>query len=167
MEITDILGHVWNVDCIGCAIAATTMNPPGGIIAENDSFYVHQDPEIPIIGFLIIASKRHIQSIVDLTQKEYVDFSSLLLHSRSLLSLLPNIQSITLVQEEHSTHFHLWLFPWYDWMIEKCGGKSLTHIRSIMACAKTAFNTPLQMQLILNGIECLKNAKTGNLITDE
>jgi len=55
------------------------------------------------------------------------DFSSLLTPPAEPLKPPANIQSITLVQEEHSTHFHLWLFPWYNWMIEKCGGSRYTH----------------------------------------
>ena len=161
MEITDILDNVWDVGCIGCAIASSKMVPPGGMIAENDSFYVHQDPEIPISGFLIIGSKRHVQSVTDLTEKEYTDFASLLYRSRRLLELLPDIQSVTLIQEERSAHFHFWLFPWQGWMIEKYGSHSLSHIRSIMTYAKTHLRTPILTRSILEEVNLLRRAATS------
>lgn len=160
MEITDILDKVWNVDCIGCAIASSKMVPPGGIIAENNSFYVHQDPEIPISGFVIIGSKRHVQSVAEFTEKEYADFTSLLYRSRRLLKLLTNIRSVTLIQEERSAHFHFWLFPWQDWMVEKYRSNSLNHIRSIISHAKTCRRTPIQTQSILEDVKTLRSAET-------
>jgi uncharacterized SAM-binding protein YcdF (DUF218 family)/diadenosine tetraphosphate (Ap4A) HIT family hydrolase len=158
MEIIDISNQKWNVDCIGCAIGAGEMTPPGGVIAENRTFYMHQDPEIPIAGFLIIAPRRHIHAILDLTADEYADFASLLHSGRKLLTRLPELRSVTVIQEEHSSHFHLWLFPWYDWMVEKYGKRSLSHIRPIMEYAKTFSNTPQQQRLILESVATLQNA---------
>jgi diadenosine tetraphosphate (Ap4A) HIT family hydrolase len=158
MEINDILNQKWNVGCIGCAIGRGEMIPPGGVIAENRSFYMHQDPEIPIPGFLIIAPRKHVHAIVDLTADEYADFSSLLQSGRKLLTRLPDIRSVTVIQEEHSSHFHLWLFPWYDWMVEKYGKRSLSHIRPIMDYAKTMLKTPHQQLLVLESITVLKKA---------
>jgi diadenosine tetraphosphate (Ap4A) HIT family hydrolase len=158
MEIHDILHQKWNAACIGCAIGAGEMIPPGGVIAENRRFYMHQDPEIPIPGFLIIAPRRHVHAIVDLTADEYADFASLLQSGRKLLTWLPELRSVTVIQEEHSSHFHLWLFPWYDWMIEKYGKRSLNHIRPIMEYAKTSLNTIQQQQLILESVATLQNA---------
>ena len=112
MKITDILGRSWSVECIGCAIGASEMIPPGGVIAENDSFCMHQDPLVPLEGFLVIASRRHVQSLADLTPTEYADYSSLLWCGRKALRLVPGVRSFSLVQEEASTHFHAWFFPW-------------------------------------------------------
>ena len=162
MEITDILDNVWHIDCIGCAIANSHMSPPGGVIEANDAFYVHQDPEVPIPGFLVIGAKKHVKSISEFTEKEYADFTALLYRSRKRLECLPNIHSITLIQEERSQHFHFWLFPWHNWMIEKYGKPSLDHIRSIMAHAKAHLKTATQIQSILNMVEHLKRESAIN-----
>ena len=48
----DFLGHEWTYDCMGCAIADGSMLPPGGFIKQTEHFVVHQDPLIPLPGFL-------------------------------------------------------------------------------------------------------------------
>lgn len=122
MQFTDISGQAWQVECMGCAIADSTVTPPaGGIIAANDSCYLHQDPEVPLEGFLVIGTNRHVRSIMDLRRDEYDDLPSLCRYGRQLMDLTPEIRSVTLIQEERSSHFHLWLFPWYGWMIEEYG----------------------------------------------
>ncbi len=59
MHITDFQNNRYTCDCLGCAIGAGEVSPPGGLICESEHFVVHQDPEVPVRGFLIIASKRH------------------------------------------------------------------------------------------------------------
>lgn len=39
---------------------------------------MHQDPEVPLAGFLVLGTTRHIQSLVDLTAEEYQDVMELL-----------------------------------------------------------------------------------------
>ncbi len=154
--VTDILKQEWDVKCIGCAMGAGDMIPPGGIIAENGACYVHQDPEVPLKGFLIVASRRHVQSIADFTSEEYADFSALLRLSRNALRPIPGILSVTLIQEETSGHFHLWLFPWYQWMVDQYGSTSLSHIRPIMASLRKDGTTPDQVREILDAVKILK-----------
>jgi len=157
MEISDILRHTWRGECLGCAIATGAMIPPGGMIAENMSCYVHHDPEIPIVGFLVIGSKRHLHSMTEYTREEYHDFSTMLLSSRKVLNNLPDIRSVTVIQEERSSHFHAWLFPWYEWMIAHAGRISLTHIRTVMQEARYTRNTPEQIQRILQSVALLRS----------
>ncbi len=156
MEMTDILQQTWRIDCLGCAIATASVVPPGGMIAEKRSCYVHQDPEVPLVGFLVLGTKRHVQSLAELTEKEYCDMTALLFESRKALRLFPDIQSITLVQEERSAHFHLWLFPWYQWMLEHDETNSLSHIRPIMAALKQHPPCSHDLQQILAGVEKLR-----------
>lgn len=73
----DILGRAWLGDCLGCAIGDGTYVPPGGIIRETPHFVLHQDPEVPIAGFLIIGARRHCQSISQLTRAESQDLFDL------------------------------------------------------------------------------------------
>ncbi len=62
MPTTDFLEQTWIIPCMGCAIANHTMLPPGGIIMETAHFCLHQDPLIPLPGFLVIGAKRHVHS---------------------------------------------------------------------------------------------------------
>ena len=41
---------------------------------------------------------------------------------------------VTVVQEEKSRHFHIWLFPWFDWMKENVG-KGVKYLRDINSYA--------------------------------
>ena len=105
MKYTDITGKTWETDCIGCGIGDTSVIPPGGIISANDSCYLHQDPEVPLSGFLVIGAKRHTQSIADFSEQECRDYATLLRRGRRLLGLVPEIISVTVVQEERLPSF--------------------------------------------------------------
>lgn len=118
---------------MGCAISNNSMSVPGEFIRKTQFFCVHQDPLIPLPGFLVIASLRHIQSIADMQQSEYEEFSNLLSVTHSAIKKTTGIENLTIIQEESSSHFHLWFFPWTQNVIEKYGKPSLAKIRAIMA----------------------------------
>ena len=59
-KTSDFLGNEWTIDCMGCAISNGSMLVPGGMIQRTKNFCVHQDPLIPLPGFLVIASIRQI-----------------------------------------------------------------------------------------------------------
>lgn len=133
MRTKDFLGNEWDIGCMGCAISSGTMPVPGGFIRKIDHFCVHQDPLIPLPGFLVIASLRHIKSLSEMHASEYEEFSTLLRMTHAAIQKTTGVESLTLVQEEHSSHFHLWFFPWTQTVIEKYGRPTLTKIREIMA----------------------------------
>jgi diadenosine tetraphosphate (Ap4A) HIT family hydrolase len=117
---------------MGCAISSGTMLVPGGFIHKTPNFCVHQDPLIPLPGFLVIAALRHIRSISEMQKSEYEEFSLLIQASHQAIKAVTGIEHLTIIQEESSIHFHLWFFPWLDFVIEKYGQPSLTKIREIM-----------------------------------
>ena len=140
---------------MGCAIAAGEFTPPGGFIAETASFILHQDPEVPIKGFLIVASKKLIQSLAEMSLEEVQELFGLVYRARQALQRLVDIQAFTLIQEERSAHFHLWLLPRYAWMDGKFA-HSLTSIREMMQSTKENRKTPEAVQEILAGVELLR-----------
>jgi diadenosine tetraphosphate (Ap4A) HIT family hydrolase len=133
MKTKDFLGKEWDIACMGCAISDNSMSPPGGFIQKTQYFCAHQDPLIPLPGFLVIASLRHIRSLADMQTSEYEDFSELLRVTHHAIKKATGIENLTIVQEESSRHFHLWFFPWTQPVIEKYGEPSLAKIREIMA----------------------------------
>jgi diadenosine tetraphosphate (Ap4A) HIT family hydrolase len=153
VEITDILGQKWRVECMGCAIGASTMTPPGGFIAENDSCYMHHDPLVPIEGFLVVASRRHVRSLEELTPEEHADFASLLRLGRQVLCHVADVRAFSLIQEEASSHLHAWFFPWLNRIVEYYGSASLGHIRPAMERAMKTSNTPAQRARVLQWVE--------------
>ena len=133
----DFLGKEWNITCMGCAINDGSMLVPGDIIQKTKYFCVHQDPLIPIKGFLVIASTRHIQSISEMEDVEYEDFSKLVRNVHRAIKDVTQVDRFTLVQEERSAHFHFWFFPWTESVVERYGQPSLSKIREIMSDYRT------------------------------
>lgn len=133
MKTKDFLGKEWDMDCMGCSIANGSISVPGDIIQKTQFFVVHQDPLIPLPGFLVIASLRHIRSIGEMSETEYNELAHLVRTTHRAIKEATKIEYLTIVQEESSIHFHLWFFPWTEEVIEIYGSPSLTKIREIMA----------------------------------
>lgn len=129
-RVTDFLGNGYDYNCIGCEIGNKNIIPPGGIIYEDDMFVLAGDPEIPLKGFLIITAKKHINSIIDLTLQQQHNMVEIINKAVSILKELNITKEVTLVQEERSKHFHVWIFPNQKWMTEKFG-KGITYLRDI------------------------------------
>jgi hypothetical protein len=121
MHKTDFLGNELNYECLGCSIHNKEIEIPGGIIFESDKFIVHQDPFIPLPGFLIFSSKRHIKSISEMSVSEYDEFFRIVEKARNIIKKFIPIHQITVVQEDNSEHFNLWFFPWTSEIIEDYG----------------------------------------------
>lgn len=157
MIIKDFLNNEWTCKCIGCSIGSGEIIPPGGIIAETKNFVLHQDPEVPIKGFLIIASKEHIKSIAQLTQEEAAELFDLVYRARLAMNNIVDITEITIIQEERSGHFHLWLLPRYEWMKNKFEN-SLSCIREIMSYSKENLKSKDNLEEVLLVVDKLKDA---------
>lgn len=108
---------------------------PDEKIIVTKYFDIHQDQEIPIPGFFIIASKRKINSITDFTEQESKEFINLLIKVRKAMRDILKINEVYLFQNEDSDHgFHLWIFPRLVWM-DKFGRK-IQSVRPIINYAK-------------------------------
>ncbi len=116
--------------CTGCSIVNGNIKLIGGKIYETENFILGQDSDVPLKGFLIIQTKEHINSILDLNEKAQIELIKLINKARLGLKELNICQEVTIVQEERSKHFHIWLFPNYDWMQEKFG-KGIKYLRDI------------------------------------
>lgn len=157
MRFNDFMNNEWTCKCMGCSIGNGEIVTPGGVIAETRNFILHQDPEVPIKGFLIIGSKKHIKSISELNQEESAELFDLVYKSRVAMKSIGNIDEVTIIQEERSGHFHLWLLPRYEWMIDKFGN-SLSTIRDIMTYSKENLKTKDNIDEILLFADALKNS---------
>lgn len=124
------MSDIINDKCTGCSVINGELVPVGGWIYETQNFVLAQDAEVMIEGFLIIQSKRHVNSLLDFSEEENLELAKLLYQTRKALKDLNICEEITIVQEERSKHFHIWLFPNYDWMNEKFG-KGIKYLRDI------------------------------------
>jgi diadenosine tetraphosphate (Ap4A) HIT family hydrolase len=129
----DFLGNEWEIDCLGCAISAGRMPVPGGMIHQTQHFCVHQDPLVPLPGFLVIATVRHIRSLSQFQGTEHEEFFDFIKTAHRAIKESVDAEYLTTIQEESSPHFHLWFFPWSPGVIRQYGSPSLVKIREIMA----------------------------------
>jgi diadenosine tetraphosphate (Ap4A) HIT family hydrolase len=130
------------------------------IVFVNKNFTIIQDFEVPIPSFFIIGAKRKINSILDLNDKELMEFAKLLKFLRKGLLVKLKIKEVYLFQNEDSKFgFHLWIFPRHEWM-EKFGRK-IQSVRPIMNYAKENMMTPEVID------ELKKNVRIMKLYFDE
>ncbi len=139
------------MDCLGCSISSDSVVPPGGIIKTTDHFVLHQDPEVPIAGFLIIAAREHIRSLTELDREAREELVELAYNAIAALKSLGITKEVTVVQEERSRHFHLWLFPRHEWM-DAHFDSSISSLRDIMRFAKCQRSTPEGINAVLSAV---------------
>lgn len=132
----DFLGNELSFDCMGCAIVNEEIAVPGGPVYRGKFCFLAPDPEIPIPGFLVLNARRHVNSFAELTLDERHEIGDVLARAETALKQLGITKEITLVQEERSTHFHIWIFPVQPWMVEKFGA-GISTLREVAAYAKT------------------------------
>lgn len=152
----DFMDNEWKSECIACEIGKGDIIPPGGIIKETENFFIQQDLEVPLKGFLIIASKKHLKSITQLTFDEATELTNLIYKARLALSKISDINEVVIIQEERSNHFHVWLFPRYNWMNELFEN-SLTDIRKIMQYAKLNMKNEKNIKEVLSTADFIRN----------
>ncbi|KIL44101.1 hypothetical protein [Jeotgalibacillus soli] len=67
-------GDTVTVKCLSCPLTSGIIQSNGGVITETEYFHAHQDAAYPIEGLIILASKRHIKSMDELSDIEKVDY---------------------------------------------------------------------------------------------
>jgi len=125
------------------------------IVYNGKNFTIIQDFEVPIPSFFIIGTKRKINSVADLTDKELLEFAKLLKFLRKGILVKLKIKEVYLFQNEDSKFgFHLWVFPRHDWM-EKFGRK-IQSVKPIMEYAKLNMMTPEVVNEIKRNVAMMK-----------
>ena len=153
--VKDIFNKELQCGCLGCSIATGEIIPPGGLIAETKNFVLYQDPEVPIKAFLIIGAKKHIKAITQLNQEDSRELFDLLFSARIALQSVTDIKDISIIQEESSGHFHIWLLPRYEWM-NNIYSNSLSSIREMMVYMQNSHKTEENLKDILVNVEIIK-----------
>jgi len=155
-EITDIGGTTVELDCLSCAIAQNKVEIRGGSVIRSKYFDVHQDFEIPIPGFMILTSLRHLKAVDEFTEEESLEFMKVLRAARQLQRDVLGIDTVYLHQEEDTSyHFHLWMFPRYDWMEPQFGRKAES-MRPIMEYARSELKTEENLSKLDEDVKRLK-----------
>jgi diadenosine tetraphosphate (Ap4A) HIT family hydrolase len=155
-EIVDYKGNPTQVSCLGCARENGEMERVDTVLTTKH-FDAHQDFEIPIPGFIIISSRRHLQSVDEFTDEEKLDFIDTLIAVRTGTRKALAIDVVYLIQEEDTSHhFHVWVFPRYDWMSERFGKKTPS-LRPIMEYARENLKTTENLKKVEEAVSKLKS----------
>jgi len=130
--IKDLTGKEQTLNgCLGCEIANKNLIPFGGILYKDKYFTITQDFELPIDGFIVISTIKHIEKFTDLTNDERITLINLINKTLSILRENKVAEEFNIILEEkQGYHFHIWLMPRHKWMIEKFG-KVLKNIKQI------------------------------------
>lgn len=140
--------------CLSCDLLKKQKDTIGGVIISTKHFEARQDYAVPIPGFVILSTKRHVKSIDEFTREERHEFIDLLYEIRKNMRSALNIETAYLIQEEDASHFHLWLFPRYDWMNEL--GRKIKSVKPIMQWAQKNLQTPENLENIRDATEKLR-----------
>ncbi|MFJ5762685.1 HIT family protein [Neobacillus sp. NPDC093182] len=154
-KITLSNGKTVEVECLSCALTSGLIEPDGGVIFETEHFHAHQDVAYPIEGLVILASKRHIKCLDELTDEERLDYINSMTAIRKAQREVLGIDYVYYFYNEDTTHhFHTWMVPRYDWMNEF--GGSVESVRPVLLHARNHWNSEDNNQKVLKAIEALK-----------
>ena len=138
--IKSIEGKKKNIKCIGCALKKGIIS--NELIYEGKHFEVRQDYEIPIQGFFVIGSKRHIIGFADFNEAEKKEFIEIICKLRKVMKKTLKIDFVEYLCREdvikskiNPSHFHIALLPKYKWM------EKLPNVIQILNYAKKNMKT--------------------------
>jgi len=152
--ITLANGETVEVECLSCALVNGLIEPEGGVVVETEHFHAHQDVAYPIPGLIILASKRHLKSLDELTEAERLDYISILSEIRKAQRDVLGIESVYYFYNEDTTHhFHTWMVPRYEWMYEF--GRSVESVRPVLLHARNEMNDEANLKSVRQAIAAL------------
>jgi len=115
----DFLGRTFHFKCLGCDIS----NIQDFLIKETPNFYIMQDIEVPLKGFLAISSKKHITSMTDLSSEELQELIFYISQSIKALKEIFDIEEVfSYSKDMPNRHFHYSILPRHK-ELEKYGDK--------------------------------------------
>jgi len=124
-EIETITGAIVRAQCLSCAMISGPLSDYAGTVFRGRHFHAHQDVEIALPGFVVVSTVRHIASTMQFSSAEREEFSSVLVRLRYAQNHC-GLKNVYLFQNEDTLdHFHLWMFPIYDWMLKFGKGPAL------------------------------------------
>lgn len=152
--ITMANGETIEVECLSCALVNGVIEPEGGVVVETEHFHAHQDVAYPIPGLIILASKRHLKSLDELTEAERLDYITILSKIRKAQREVLGIESVYYFYNEDTTHhFHTWMVPRYEWMYEF--GRSVESVRPVLLHARNEMNDEANVRNVRQAIAAL------------
>ncbi len=119
--------------CLSCDIISGLHNCD--LIIENEHFNAHQDVAYPVLGLVIVASKRHFKALDDMSDEESLSLIQLMKTIRSAQRKVLGIDVVYyFYNEDTGHHFNMWMVPRHPWMSQF--GKSVESVRPSLFFAR-------------------------------
>lgn len=144
-KVTDIFGKTIEFECMGCDISNHKLIPPGGYVYEDDFINISADPEIPIVGFMVLGINKHVKSLNELSRNERIHIMDMLNATIERMKKANICKEVLLIQEEKASHFHIWIVPIHDWMNKF--NKNVQNIGEIIEYSKEIFTKETEKEL--------------------
>jgi diadenosine tetraphosphate (Ap4A) HIT family hydrolase len=141
--------------CISCEIVTGVRAPVGGAIVETAHFHAHQDIAYPVPGLVIVAAKRHVVALDELTPNEVAELLPLAARIRRAQREVLGVEHTYYFYNEDTTHhFHLWMVPRYAWMTRF--GRSIESVRPALLHARDAMSGDAEIAELTQTVERLR-----------
>lgn len=147
--------------CPGCAYHHHEFTLPCGMAYENELINMSQDWELPIPGFFVITPNRHVEVFSELTEEERNEIFKIVATTIQVMRENHICESYNVIfEEKEKRHFHVWLMPRYQWMVDLVGNIT-ANIGTIFAYAKENMRTSECFQKIDEATLILKRHLNG------
>lgn len=142
--VSAVPGDMADHERLSCAIVAGRSGTPGGVIVETDHFHAHQVAAYPVAGQVIVAARRRVRLLTELTEAEASELLPLLRRVRRAQGEVLGIEHVCYFHDEDATHrFHVWMVPRYPWMA--AFGRSIDSVRPALVHARDAMASPEEL----------------------
>lgn len=151
-------------ECMGCSIVENFDNDKyTGQVVKTKNFTIAQDFELPINGFMVISSVRHLESINEMTNDEKLELITLIDVTVASLKKLEVCPQYNVVWEEkYGNHFHVWLMPRHDYLTDAMGTNIMKKIGYLFKYAKDNLRTEENLKAVEETIIRLKEELKAN-----
>ncbi len=146
--------------CLTCDIIEGKAVPAGGVIYRDGLVVVHHCVDVAVPGYLIVSPLRHVEGFGDLTDGEIVRLGAVAKKAVDILKKVEGVERVYIASlGEETNHFHLHIFPRYDWMPvchpeaknargQLDGAKLLSICREEYRATRAAMNQPEILELV-------------------
>ncbi|CAN7356629.1 HIT family protein [Bosea sp. LjRoot237] len=142
--------------CLSCEIASGRRASVGGAIYETEHFHAHQDVAYPVPALVIVASKRHFRSLLDMNAVETLEFLPLVQMIRRAQAQIGIEFVYYFYNEDTKHHFNFWMVPRYPWMAQF--GKSIEAVRPALLHARDRMNSEQELAAVTQAAAKLRES---------
>jgi diadenosine tetraphosphate (Ap4A) HIT family hydrolase len=141
--------------CLSCQIVRGEAAPHVRPILETEHFHAHQDIAYPVPALVIVAARRHVRCLDELTDAETNELLPLMRRIRSAQRTGLGIEHVYyFYNEDTKHHFHIWMVPRYPWMQQF--GRSIESVRPALLHARDHMSGPTLMADVEQAAETLR-----------